>query len=164
MLCLFCVRSMQLSTQHSGRRALVLGEQAETSNKRPCLVPVSFLGFNVLLLSQLVLLQSVCLPNLRKVREAVSKSPLPSSHERGRRQPTAPNCWACGACRNCIRQNCCEGQASQPRPDPQSFSKQTHTGYILRGTRTLLGAPGLTTRNKDATRGSWPYYEEQGRY
>ena len=41
----------------------------------------------------------------------------------------------------------------------------------------LLGAPGLTTRNKDATRGSglatgnkdatrgsWPYYREQGRY
>ena len=24
--------------------------------------------------------------------------------------------------------------------------------------RTLLGAPGLTTRSKDATRGSWPYY------
>ena len=22
----------------------------------------------------------------------------------------------------------------------------------------LLGAPGLTTRSKDATRGSWPYY------
>ena len=24
--------------------------------------------------------------------------------------------------------------------------------------RTLLGAPGIATRNKDATRGSWPYY------
>ena len=23
---------------------------------------------------------------------------------------------------------------------------------------TLLGAPGHTTRSKDATRGSWPYY------
>ena len=28
----------------------------------------------------------------------------------------------------------------------------------IQGTRTLLGAPGLTTRSKDATRGSWPYY------
>ena len=26
------------------------------------------------------------------------------------------------------------------------------------GAKTLLGAPGLTTRSKDATRGSWPYY------
>ena len=24
--------------------------------------------------------------------------------------------------------------------------------------KKLLGAPGLTTRSKDATRGSWPYY------
>ena len=29
---------------------------------------------------------------------------------------------------------------------------------LLLGTRTLLGAPGLTTR------GSWPYYLAQGRY
>ena len=28
-------------------------------------------------------------------------------------------------------------------------------------TRTLLGAKGIATRNKDATRGSWPYYKEQ---
>ena len=28
----------------------------------------------------------------------------------------------------------------------------------LLGARTLLGAPGLATRNKNATRGSWPYY------
>ena len=28
----------------------------------------------------------------------------------------------------------------------------------LLGAKTLLGARGLTTRNKDATRGSWPYY------
>ena len=28
----------------------------------------------------------------------------------------------------------------------------------------LLGAPGLTTGSKDATRRSWPYYWEQGRY
>ena len=27
-----------------------------------------------------------------------------------------------------------------------------------------LGAPGLVTRGKDATRGSLPYYYEQGRY
>ena len=26
------------------------------------------------------------------------------------------------------------------------------------GARTLLGAKGIATRNKDATRGSWPYY------
>ena len=25
-------------------------------------------------------------------------------------------------------------------------------------TRTLLGAPGIATRSKDATSGSWPYY------
>ena len=25
-------------------------------------------------------------------------------------------------------------------------------------TRTLLGAPGLTTRSEDATSSSWPYY------
>ena len=25
-------------------------------------------------------------------------------------------------------------------------------------TRTLLEAPGIATRSKDATRGSWPYY------
>ena len=24
--------------------------------------------------------------------------------------------------------------------------------------KKLLGAPGIATRNKDATRGSWPYY------
>ena len=30
--------------------------------------------------------------------------------------------------------------------------------YFLRILRTLLGAPGLTTRRKDATRGSWPCY------
>ena len=31
-------------------------------------------------------------------------------------------------------------------------------------TRTLLGAPGIVARSKDATRGSWLYYWEQGRY
>ena len=52
---------------------------------------------------------------------------------------------------------------------------------LLLRARTLLGAPGLTTRSKDAIRsswpyyylttrskdatgGSWPYYYEQGRY
>ena len=29
---------------------------------------------------------------------------------------------------------------------------------VLLGARTLLGAPGMATRSKDATRGSWPYY------
>ena len=27
-----------------------------------------------------------------------------------------------------------------------------------RRNKKLLGAPGIATRNKDATRGSWPYY------
>ena len=30
--------------------------------------------------------------------------------------------------------------------------------YSPVGARTLLGAPGIATRSKDATRGSWPYY------
>ena len=29
---------------------------------------------------------------------------------------------------------------------------------IGRSARTLLGAPGIATRSKEATRGSWPYY------
>ena len=37
-------------------------------------------------------------------------------------------------------------------------------GLATRSDRSLLGAPDLTTRSKDATRGSWSYYEEQGRY
>ena len=32
---------------------------------------------------------------------------------------------------------------------------------IAASNKKLLGAPGLTTRSKDATRGSWPYYQEQ---
>ena len=49
--------------------------------------------------------------------------------------------------------------------------EEIHGMPSLLGARTLLGAPGLTTRNnkllgakgiatrsKDATRGSWPYY------
>ena len=38
------------------------------------------------------------------------------------------------------------------------------TVTLRNGARTLLGAKGIATRNKDATRGSWPYYQEQGRY
>ena len=30
--------------------------------------------------------------------------------------------------------------------------------------KKLLGAPGIATRSKDATRGSWPYYYEQRSY
>ena len=29
---------------------------------------------------------------------------------------------------------------------------------LARPVRQLLGAPGIATRSKDATRGSWPYY------
>ena len=35
---------------------------------------------------------------------------------------------------------------------------------LLLETKTLLGAPVPTTSNKDATRGSWPDYKEQGCY
>ena len=35
---------------------------------------------------------------------------------------------------------------------------------LLLGARALLGAKGVATRSKDATRGSWPYYWEQERY
>ena len=35
----------------------------------------------------------------------------------------------------------------------------TTSNLGLQGTRaSLLGAPGIATRNKNATRGSWPYY------
>ena len=30
--------------------------------------------------------------------------------------------------------------------------------HKLLGARTLLGAQGIATRSKEATRGSWPYY------
>ena len=50
-----------------------------------------------------------------------------------------------------------------------SFSNKFFLGFVFHdvsraifvqtlGTRTLLGAPGIATRSKDATRGSWPYY------
>ena len=32
------------------------------------------------------------------------------------------------------------------------------SSIMLLGARTLLGAKGIATRSKDATRGSWPYY------
>ena len=35
---------------------------------------------------------------------------------------------------------------------PQLFQIQ-----VIQEDRMLLGAPGLTTRSKDATKGSWPY-------
>ena len=31
----------------------------------------------------------------------------------------------------------------------------------ITGNKKLLGAPGIATRSKDATRGSWPDYLEQ---
>ena len=30
--------------------------------------------------------------------------------------------------------------------------------FVKAKIRKLLGAPGIATRSKDATRGSWPYY------
>ena len=30
--------------------------------------------------------------------------------------------------------------------------------HIATRNKKLLGAPGIATRSKDATRGSWPYY------
>ena len=32
---------------------------------------------------------------------------------------------------------------------------------LTTGSKKLLGAMGIATRSKDATRGSWPYNEEQ---
>ena len=40
-------------------------------------------------------------------------------------------------------------------PISQSFNRSDATR------NKLLGAPGLTTRSKDATRGSWPYYSKK---
>ena len=31
-------------------------------------------------------------------------------------------------------------------------------GSLITSNKELLGAPGIATRSKDATRGSWPYY------
>ena len=54
---------------------------------------------------------------------------------------------------------------AHPVPETSEERRQGRSGRIhlrselprpsLLGTRTLLGAPGLTTRSKDATRGSW---------
>ena len=40
-------------------------------------------------------------------------------------------------------------------PSGQGRVTEGHRGL---GARTLLGAPAIATRSKDATRGSWPYY------
>ena len=34
----------------------------------------------------------------------------------------------------------------------------TSNKCLTSSNKKLLGAPGLTTRSKNATRGSWPYY------
>ena len=39
-------------------------------------------------------------------------------------------------------------------PSARYFSNKS----ITTSNKKLLGAPGRTTRTKDATRGSWPYY------
>ena len=33
-----------------------------------------------------------------------------------------------------------------------------HYFTIVASNKKLVGAPGIATRSKDATRGSWPYY------
>ena len=44
-------------------------------------------------------------------------------------------------------------------PTTPSMSSDTRlTKTESKTTRTLLGAKGIATRSKDATRGSWPYY------
>ena len=50
----------------------------------------------------------------------------------------------------------CRGEhANHRRGGPQGI----HTWpSCKRSDRTLLGAPGIATRNKDATSGGWPYY------
>ena len=37
-------------------------------------------------------------------------------------------------------------------------SEATSNKGITTSNKKLLGAPGIATRSKDATRGSWPYY------
>ena len=39
-----------------------------------------------------------------------------------------------------------------------TFGSQKTSKTSKGGARTLLGAKGIATRSKDATRGSWPYY------
>ena len=62
---------------------------------------------------------------------------------------------------------CCaslgEDLASEPEPEEENlavtiFGKEYEGGSDTLWERTLLGAPGIATRSKDATRGSWPYY------
>ena len=46
-----------------------------------------------------------------------------------------------------------------------SLAKETFWNVLLvvfsTRSKKLLGAPGIATRSKDATRGSWPYYYSQ---
>ena len=42
-----------------------------------------------------------------------------------------------------------------------SLSRSVSHEHKLLVARKLLGAPGIDTRSKDATKGSWPYYQEQ---
>ena len=48
---------------------------------------------------------------------------------------------------------CCRAPKQKVNPDDLMWLLAS-----LLVARTLLGAPGLTTKSKDATRGSWPYY------
>ena len=54
------------------------------------------------------------------------------------------------------------GAGMQKSVEKENIARKTHglpgVVVLLLGAKTLLGAPGLTTRSKDATRGSWPYY------
>ena len=53
------------------------------------------------------------------------------------------------------RANCRDSLEGLPGEELVSWSSSNKK---LLGARTLLGAPGLTTRSKDATRGSWHRY------
>ena len=48
------------------------------------------------------------------------------------------------------------GASAGYSPKVDRTNNYPHMSPLL-GARTLLGAPGLTTRSEDATRGSWPY-------
>ena len=49
-------------------------------------------------------------------------------------------------------------RSSKVKPLKGSDTYALNKGYAIHKARTLLGAPGLITRSKDATRGSWPCY------
>ena len=58
-----------------------------------------------------------------------------------------------------------ESQRTEERWAWSSEFLRIRQRWTLLGTRpSLLGAPGIATRSKDATRGSSPHYWEQGRY